>query len=127
MGFDELFENRHKEKKHGHYNDHYDRFRNDNNYYRQDDHYHDLRYSSHDRHDGHHEFSGLIEKLRNNPRLKRYAVIAGILLILVILIFVIALFPLLIKLVNYISTYGLQGVVDAVVDFINKLWAGQSK
>lgn len=127
MGFDELFEHRYKEKKHGRYNDHYDQFRNNSNYYRQDDHAQDLRYSSHDRHDDHYEFSGLITKLKSNPRLKQFVVIGGIIGILVLLLLVIAIFPLLVKLFNYISVYGLQGVVDAVMDFVNKLWAGQAK
>jgi uncharacterized membrane protein len=56
----------------------------------------------------------LLNKLRSNPKLKMLLIIAAILIITVVIAIVILLFPLLLKLFNYLSENGIQGVLDTI-------------
>jgi uncharacterized membrane protein len=56
----------------------------------------------------------LLNKLRSNPKLKMLLIIAAILIIVVVTSIVILLFPLLLKLFNYITENGIQGILDTI-------------
>jgi len=56
----------------------------------------------------------LLNKLRSNPRLKTLLLIAAIVIIAVDVLLVILLFPLILKLLSYISENGIQGIIDAI-------------
>jgi hypothetical protein len=55
-----------------------------------------------------------LNKLRDNPKLKMILIVTAVLIVLVVIAVVILIFPLLLKLLNYISTNGIQGVLDAI-------------
>lgn len=59
----------------------------------------------------------LLNKLRGNPKLKTFIIVAAILIIVVVVLLIILLFPLLLKLLSYISENGIQGILD-------KIWKG---
>jgi hypothetical protein len=65
--------------------------------------------------------------LRNNRKLKLILAIAAILILGIIAALIAILFPLVVKLIDVISQSGIQGLLDAVVDFANKLWNGTGK
>ncbi|MEI7980184.1 MAG: hypothetical protein WCI71_00935, partial [Bacteroidota bacterium] len=69
----------------------------------------------------------LLMKLRTNPKLRMLIVAGGIIILVVLIIVVIALLPLIIKLFDYISTVGIQGIYDQGVAFLDKLWKGSGK
>jgi uncharacterized membrane protein len=56
----------------------------------------------------------LLNKLRSNPRLKTLLLIAAIVIIAVVVLIVILLFPLILKLLSYISENGIQGIIDTI-------------
>ncbi len=66
----------------------------------------------------------LYNKIRSNPKLRILCI--GVIAFVLLLIFgMIALFfPLIIKLMNYISEYGIEGVVKMIADLQEKLWHG---
>ncbi len=116
MGFDDLFEN--KNRYHGNYGN--------SNVHDYNRHSHGSHYSGH--RDGDHvKLLAIIAKIKHNPKLKRLAIIAVIAVLLLIVITVIVLLPLLLRLFDYISQNGIQGVVEGITAFIDKLWKGSAK
>ena len=106
MGFEDFFEQGHKRHKHGH----------DNHYGHDNEH----RYE-HDRHHSSHSYNKhndvaqvLFKKLQDNPKLKGMLIFAAIFIIIVVIILIIILFPLLLKLFNYFTENGVQGIINAV-------------
>lgn len=66
----------------------------------------------------------IVKKILNNPKL-RVIIIVVILLVIIILITLISLlFPIVDKLFDYISTHGLEGSINYIIDFLNKIWQG---
>lgn len=98
MGFDDLFEQGHNHQKHGH--DHHHGYVND---------YQTSHYNSHN------DIKQLfLSKLQNNPQLKFLLIIAAIIIIVVVIIVAILLIPLLMKLLNFVSQNGIQGLLDVI-------------
>ncbi|HSN50825.1 MAG TPA: hypothetical protein VLR52_06290 [Bacteroidales bacterium] len=126
MGFEDLFEQGHKQKRRGHYNDHYQPFHEQKPYHGQHQYPENFHHSGH----GHGENQFLTEfltKIRSNPGLKRWVIIAGVALLILSVILVVALMPLIIKLFNYISANGVKGITDGIAGFLDKLWKGTGK
>ena len=108
MGLEDFFEQGHKRHGHGH------------------DHGHDHDYGNNDRHyDGHRSFNGhniqqndiqkqILEKLQNNPNIKKMLLVVGFGLIVIVLILIVLLFPLIQKLLTFVTENGIQGLVDTV-------------
>lgn len=117
MGFDDLFENHDKHRNHGSYgsNGHH---HDDNSY---------VRRSSDNNYGKHNLSQYLLNKIWSNKKLRVAFVILAIILLLVLILIIVALIPLLIKLVDYVTQNGIQGVVDKVTGFINTLWKGTGK
>lgn len=117
MGFDDMFENH---KKH-------------HNYERRDDHnYYERRYMNEDTHPGHDYdvttyLRELINKIRSNKKLQIIVGVLGILLLAIIIALLAILIPLVLKLLNYISQQGIQGVIDGISSFFDKIWRGAGK
>lgn len=101
MGFDELFEQHSKHNKH---NAHH-QYRNE--------------YDSHHNYK-HDNIKQLIEKLRNNPKLKTLLIIIALALVCILILIVIVLFPLIMKLLQFITENGIQGIIDTI-------WNGTKK
>ena len=116
MGFDDLFEN--KNRYHGNYGN-----SNIHDYKR-----HGQRSFYSGRHNRDYvNLFAIIEKIKRNPKLKRLAIIAVIVVLVLIVITIIILLPLLMQLFDYISQNGIQGVVDGISGFLDKIWKGSAK
>jgi hypothetical protein len=69
-------------------------------------------------------WQNILEKIRSNNKLKIFVIAGGILIFTILTGLIIILFPLLIKLVNYISQNGLQSIVESITGFLDKIWKG---
>jgi uncharacterized integral membrane protein len=66
----------------------------------------------------------ILEKIRSNKKLKLFVILAGILVLIIIIVLIIVLLPLLVKLINGISQNGLQGTLNDISGFIDKILKG---
>lgn len=115
MGFDDLFNSNHHQ---------HNRYRDDR-YNRSYGHSYDSRRSNH--HYGEHlNFLSILQKIKANRKLKFLIILAGTLIIVIVFALIIILFPIIAKLFNYISQHGLQGVLDIITSFWDKIWKGTS-
>lgn len=68
----------------------------------------------------------IFKKILNNRKLKTILIIMVSLLLVIIIGLIVLLFPFLAKIFNYISENGVQGLVEIVTEFINKIWTGSN-
>lgn len=85
-------------------------------YYYQDDTNYSYKHNS--------PWISVAKKILNNPKLKAFLFIAILLLIIILIIVISLLFPLINKLFDYISANGLEGLVNKVIEFLDKIWKG---
>jgi hypothetical protein len=113
MGFEDIFENR-------------DRY---------NEHYREERYPDHGRYSGNSRNSSpgegdqfnwliILEKIKSNKKLRILVLLAGLLVLTVAIVLIVVLLPLIIKLINSISQTGLQGIVNDITGFIDKILKG---
>lgn len=87
-------------------------------------------YSNHQSYQGSlnsYNLSYVIDKIKNNRSLKLLVGILGAILMAIAIVLVIILIPLIIKLINFINQYGIQGVIDNISGFLDKIWKGTGK
>ena len=113
MGFDDLFEQKHRN--HGRY--------------REQMHHDDHRYSQtshpyYGRHDDGMKWMMILQKLKESRKLRNLVVIAGLIILAIAIGLIVLLFPLLVKIFTYVSENGLQSIWDAMNEFISKIWSG---
>ena len=133
MDFEEIFEN--KQRKHGQYGGqrYHDLRYHDDKRYHDDQRYHDnhdFTYEQHHSYPGHESrlnWLTFIQQIRRNKKLKVFAILAGILILSISALLIVFLMPLIIMLINYVSENGLQGLMNAVTGFLDKLWKGLGK
>jgi len=100
--------------------------------------YYDNKYKHHEQeyHGDQHSYQGfvrsynlsyILDKIKNNRNLKILVGILGIIAFVIILALLIIIIPLIIKLINFISQNGIQGVVDNISGFLDKIWKGAGK
>lgn len=82
---------------------------------------------SYQRHDSNYKWLHFLEKLKNNRKLKLIVVFAIILILAIIVTLIVVLMPLIMKLFNYITQNGVQGIMDYITEFLDKLWKGTGK
>jgi len=113
MGFEEFFENRDKHS--GNYRE--ERYPANNRY---DDY---SRRSSNEEGD---QFNWLLilEKIKNNKKLRIFALLAGVLVLTILIVLIVVLLPLIIRLINIISQSGLQGILNEITGFFDKIMKG---
>ncbi len=113
MGFEEFFENkdRHHENKRG--------FRYPDN----DAYVHESHHSSPE-HGGNINWLNILQKIRSNKKLKLLVILAGLLVLTILIVLIIVLLPLIIKLINSISQTGLQGILNEITGFLDKILKG---
>ena len=68
-----------------------------------------------------------LEKLKNNRKLKGLVIVAFIVILAIVIALIAIFLPLILKLLNYISQNGVQGILDNVTGFLDKLWKGSGK
>jgi hypothetical protein len=113
MGFEEFFENDRKDNRNNRVNS----YKDDNEY----------PYNSRYPFNGNEnnvKWQNILEKIRSNKKLKLFVVSAGILILTTVIVLIIVLFPLIVKLINYITQNGLQGVLDEISGFLDKILKG---
>jgi len=113
MEFDEIINNR--QKSHGNYNKE-----------RYHDVHRDNHYSQHSDYENrvHSKYLDLFNKIRGNKKIRNLLIIGVIIFLFLLIGLIVILFPQLMRLFNYISESGLQGVVTSVTDFLNKIIKG---
>jgi uncharacterized membrane protein SpoIIM required for sporulation len=109
MDFTELFENNNKH--HGNYRE---------SGYHDDDRYSHNSHHSYRGHNDHQQWLNIWEKIKNNKKLKLLIFLGVILVIAIIIGLIVILWPVLMKLFNYVTQNGLQGILDAI-------WKGAGK
>ena len=76
---------------------------------------------------GHHEHNKwltIIERLRENRKLKFLVIAGGTIVLLIVLALILLFLPLIVKLFNYVMQNGVQGILDSITGFVDKLWKG---
>ena len=68
----------------------------------------------------------ILKKILNNRKLKTILIIAVSLLLIITIGAIVLLFPFVVKIFNYISENGVQGLVELVTEIINKIWTGSN-
>lgn len=96
MDFDELFEQNNK-------HDRYKKYQ-----------YSNLKHSDHSKNYNNDFKFILLNKLKNNPKLKFIFIISIIILIIIVVFLVILLFPFLMKFLTFIKENGIQGLIDSI-------------
>jgi hypothetical protein len=66
----------------------------------------------------------ILQKIRGNKKLKLFLILAGLLVLTIIIGLILVLLPLIIKLINIISQTGLQGILNEITGFIDKILKG---
>lgn len=99
MGFDDFFEHGRKHHSHGynHHHEHDDYYQPSHSYKQHSD----IKYQ-------------LLSRLKENPNLKKLVIFGAIFFLFIILIVVVLLLPLLLKLFEYISQNGIQGLIESI-------------
>jgi hypothetical protein len=72
------------------------------------------------------KIQNILEKIRNNKTLKLFLITAAITLLIIIIALILILLPLLLKLLDYINQNGIQGILEFLTEFLNKLWQGSA-
>jgi predicted nucleic acid-binding Zn ribbon protein len=115
MGFEELFENNRKE-----YRNYRGTSSPDDSQYSYDSGY------PHQDNENSEKWQNILEKIRSNKKLRFFVILTAILIATLVIALIVILFPLIIKLINYITQNGLQGVIDESTGFIDKILNGTS-
>lgn len=79
------------------------------------------------RHNPNFKWEYFLEKLKNNRKLKGLVIVVFIVILAIVIALIAILLPLILKLLNYISQNGVQGILDNVTGFLDKLWKGSGK
>jgi hypothetical protein len=121
MGLDDFFEQGHKRQQHGHGHDHDYGHEREHDYGHERDYRHNNDFRPHDTHKSLFGYGNqsdikqlLSDKLQSNPQLKSLFIIGAIIVLIIVILFAVLLFPLLLKLMNFTTENGVQGLVDAV-------------
>jgi hypothetical protein len=79
------------------------------------------------RHDPNFKWVHFLESLKTNRKLKGIVIVAFIVVLAIVIALIAILLPLILKFLNYISQNGVQGILDNVTGFLDKLWKGSGK
>ena len=120
MDLDDIFEQKHNSR-----NQHYDHnYRHEDDYGHQNNYSHENEHRHGNEHNSSHSYDKqndlkimMMEKLRNNPSLKKLLIIGSIFLIIIAVALLFLLFPVILKLVGYVGENGVEG-------FLNTIWKG---
>jgi hypothetical protein len=66
----------------------------------------------------------ILQKIRSNKKLKLFVIFGGLLVLTLLIVLIIVLLPFIIKLINSISQTGLQGILNDITGFLNKILKG---
>jgi len=124
MEFDDFFEG--KQRHHG--------SRHQGNYMesRYHDDHEEFGYSNEPRHkihgyDNNQKWFAILDKIRTNKQLKIMVMVSAVVICIIIIATIVALLPLILELIHYVSQNGIQGILDGITGFLDKLWKGSGK
>jgi hypothetical protein len=69
----------------------------------------------------------LLYKIKNNKKLRLLLYFAVIIITGIVVGLIIVLLPLIMNLINYISQNGLQGLLEYITGFLDKIWKGSAQ
>jgi hypothetical protein len=115
MGFDNFFEDDRRRRNYS------DNQYNNRNGYQNDSHFSDQRDNEQ------FNLSAFLERIRSNKKLKQFVIVAAILILVIVVSLILILFPLIMKFFNYLSQNGVQGLIDSITGFIDKIMKGSAK
>jgi ABC-type nickel/cobalt efflux system permease component RcnA len=112
MGLDDFFEQGHKRHNYGHddHNHGYDNHSYNQDYKRRDEHHSSHSYNQHNDIP-----KQLLAKLQGNPNLKKLVIVAVVGILVIVLLLVILLFPVLMKLLGFVTENGILGTVETIL------------
>ena len=90
----------------------------------------DEGYHKHDRQKEYKSYQGyfdpwsLIDKIRSDKKFKAMATIVIILAVVIVITLIVLLLPLIGKIIGFISENGISGLLDAVLESLNRIWSG---
>lgn len=113
MGFEELFENK----------DRYQENYREKRYPVNNGYVHESHRSSYGQ-DDNLNWLNILQKIRSNKKLKLFVILAGLLVLAILIVLLLVLLPLILKLINSISQTGLQGILNDITGFIDKILKG---
>jgi hypothetical protein len=113
MGFEELFGTR--DKYQGNYRE--ERYPDNNKY---NDYTHRSSYGKGDQIN----WFIILEKIKSNKKLRIFVVLAGLLVLTILIVLILVLMPMIIKLINSIGQNGLQGILNDITGFFDKILKG---
>ncbi len=114
MELDDYFRNKNQDR------------RFDKNHRYQENKTHNYRHP-YQRHNSNFKWEYFLENLKNNRKLKGLIIFAVVVILAIVIALIAILLPLILKLLNYISQNGVQGLLDYATEFIDKLWKGSGK
>ena len=85
-----------------------------------------LRKSYH-RHNANFRWEYFLENLKSNRKLKGLVIFSIIMILAIVIALIAILLPLILKIINYIGQNGVQGILDNVSGFLDKIWKGTGK
>ncbi|MCK9414796.1 MAG: hypothetical protein M0Q53_21040 [Prolixibacteraceae bacterium] len=71
------------------------------------------------------QWLSLINKIQNNPKLRFLCFAVVVVFILLIIGLIVLFFPLIAKLTNYISEYGINGAIKVITDLLETVLNGR--
>lgn len=66
----------------------------------------------------------IAKKIMNNPKLRVVIIVAILLLIIILITLISLLFPFFIKIMDYISSHGIEASINYIMGFLDKIWRG---
>ena len=125
MGFEDIFENkRTHDEEYRRQNYHPDNKYSHDAHHSQDG--YDPRKSDHG-YAGQMHLSAILAKIKGNNTLKLLIVFAGIFIIAILVVLIILFMPVILKIIDYISKNGLQGITEVITAFLDKILKGAVK
>lgn len=88
--------------------------------YNQNDGYHQSYTSG----KGNFNATALVNSLKNSKKLRLALLVALLIIIALIIGLIVIFYPLITSIIGYISQNGVSGLVDEVINLLNKLWNG---
>jgi len=105
MDLDDIFDQGHKRRNQSY----------DHNYRHEDNYQHEHEYKSSHSYDKQNDIKlMMLDKLRNNPKLKMLLIVCAIIFIVIAVGIVVLLFPFILKTLGFVSENGVEGVLNTV-------------
>lgn len=79
------------------------------------------------RHNSRNKLAYFLQTLNISRKLKGLIIVVLVVILIIIIALAAVLIPLIVDLLNYVSQNGIQGIVEYIIAFLEKLWEGSNK